>query len=356
MGARFWASVAGGVAVFGIWAGAPASAALGAAGVVAAAVPSQHDLHSVSCTGSKNCVAVGVNAAADHENGAVLAETWHGTRWTVDVMKPPSGSLGSTLSSVSCVSANNCVAVGYYFYDLPDHNTRNVAFAEFWNGAALEARQARPARPCQRRSAGGLVRVGEELRSGRRDVRAREAVRVRRDLERRGVEDDQGAGACGHDLQPDGRLVHLAEVLHRGGRLQPARAGAVLERPGLEDREGSRAGQRRAVPQRGDLPDGEVLRRHRHALPEPEAFQRDCSFLGTAARGRARQSRRRVRATRTWPRSRVPPPGAVSRLASITSVPTSTAASSTQPRGTAGRGSSSGFRRRQAPGAARAHH
>ena len=51
MGARFWASLAGAVAVLGIWAGAPASAAPGAAGVVAAAVPSQHDLRSVSCTG-----------------------------------------------------------------------------------------------------------------------------------------------------------------------------------------------------------------------------------------------------------------------------------------------------------------
>ena len=42
-----WASLAGAVAVLGIWAGAPASAAPGAAGVVAAAVPSQHDLRSV---------------------------------------------------------------------------------------------------------------------------------------------------------------------------------------------------------------------------------------------------------------------------------------------------------------------
>ena len=147
MGARFWASLAGAVAVLGIWAGAPASAAPGAAGVVAAAVPSQHDLRSVSCTGPQSCVAVGVNAAADHENGAVLAETWHGTRWTIDVMKPPSGSLGSTLSGISCVSAKSCVAVGYYFYDLPDHNTRNVAFAEFWNGAVWKVvKLAQPAR------------------------------------------------------------------------------------------------------------------------------------------------------------------------------------------------------------------
>jgi hypothetical protein len=131
MGARFWASLAGAVAVFGIGAGAPASAAPGAVHFVAAAVPSQHDLHSVSCTGPKSCVAVGVNAAADHGNGAVLAETWHGTRWTADVMKPPSGSLGSTLSGISCVSAKSCVAVGEMFAP-----GKQFAFAETWNGTA----------------------------------------------------------------------------------------------------------------------------------------------------------------------------------------------------------------------------
>lgn len=176
MGARFWASLAGAVAVFGVGAGAPASAApgaAGAAGVVAVAVPSQHVLYSVSCTGPKSCVAVGVNAAADHGSGAVLAETWHGTRWTVDVMKPPSGSVGSTLSGISCVSAKSCVAVGYYLYYLPDHNTRNVGFAELWNGAAWRlVKLAQPARvsavpqavSCV--SAKSCVTVGEMFGSG----------------------------------------------------------------------------------------------------------------------------------------------------------------------------------------------
>lgn len=145
MRARFLAGLVSAVAASGIWAGAPAAAAPGA-GAVGAAVPSQHYLYSVSCAGPNSCVAVGINAAADHGNGAALAETWHGTRWTVSVVKPPSGSLGSRLSSISCVSAKSCVAVGSYFYYLADQNTRNVAFAEFWNGTAWKlVKLAQPA-------------------------------------------------------------------------------------------------------------------------------------------------------------------------------------------------------------------
>ena len=135
---------------------------------------------STTCTAcrateSKNCVAVGVNAAADHENGAVLAETWHGTRWTVDVMKPPSGSLGSTLSSVSCVSAKSCVAVGYYFYYLPDHNTetwRSPSSGRAPSGSSssspslpVSAPFRRRSRACRRRAASRSARCSRQASS-----------------------------------------------------------------------------------------------------------------------------------------------------------------------------------------------
>jgi hypothetical protein len=173
MGARFWASLAAAtVAVLGIGAGTPASAAPSTAAGVAVAAASQDELQSVSCTGPKSCVAVGMNEAANHGNGAVLAETWDGTRWTVDVMKPPSGSLGSTLSGISCLSAKSCVAVGYYFYYLPDQNTRDVGFAEVWNGAAWRlvkfaqaARDSAVPQAVSCVSAKSCVAVGEMLTS-----------------------------------------------------------------------------------------------------------------------------------------------------------------------------------------------
>ena len=145
MRARLLAGLAGAVAAFATWAGAP-TPATAAVHAVAAAVPSQHYLYNVSCTGPKSCVAAGVNAAADHGNGAVLAETWNGTRWTVSAMKPPPGSQGSSLSGISCLSVKFCVAVGHYFYTLPSADTRNVAVAEFWNGTSWKlAKLAQPA-------------------------------------------------------------------------------------------------------------------------------------------------------------------------------------------------------------------
>ncbi len=81
-------------------------------------------------------MAVGTNASANHSNGAVLAETWNGTSWKPVNMKAPPGGVGSGLSGVSCVSAKSCIAVGSYFYYLPDEDTRTIAFSETWNGSA----------------------------------------------------------------------------------------------------------------------------------------------------------------------------------------------------------------------------
>ncbi len=135
MRARFSAVVMG-AAALGMWAGtAPAS---GAVGEIPAAAHPSHSLRGISCTGPKNCMAVGVDNGGDHGNGAALAESWNGARWKVSAVRQPpaSGVVGSSLSGVSCVSAKSCVAVGYYFYSLPDQDTRNVAFAEIWNGTA----------------------------------------------------------------------------------------------------------------------------------------------------------------------------------------------------------------------------
>jgi hypothetical protein len=44
-----------------------------------------------------------------------LAETWNGTRWTLQATPAPAGSLTSMLNGMSCSPAGACTAVGYTF-------------------------------------------------------------------------------------------------------------------------------------------------------------------------------------------------------------------------------------------------
>ena len=113
-----------------------ASAASGAPGAAAGAASPEHELSSIACVSARKCVAVGENAAADHGNGGALAETWNGSKWKASAIKAPAGSLGSSLSGVSCVSASSCIAIGFYSHSLPGENIGTVAISESWNGSA----------------------------------------------------------------------------------------------------------------------------------------------------------------------------------------------------------------------------
>ncbi len=80
-------------------------------------------LTSVSCIGDGTCEAVG-SYENESEESLALAESWNGTHWVLQ-KTPASGSSDSQLSSVSCVSASDCIAVGFA---LPG------SLAEAWNG------------------------------------------------------------------------------------------------------------------------------------------------------------------------------------------------------------------------------
>src|SRR5207248_2898805 len=74
-------------------------------------------LYSVSCAAAGNCSAVGRYAdSSNHQQGLLLTET-AGT-WATGVEADPPANAGSNpgvgLVSVSCASAGNCSAVGYY--------------------------------------------------------------------------------------------------------------------------------------------------------------------------------------------------------------------------------------------------
>ena len=81
-------------------------------------------LSGLSCTSPANCIAVGGYTNAAGRQMKTLGEQWNGTSWQVlTTMNPGSGN---SLSSVSCPTAANCVAVG-------------SGLAEQWNGSTWQA-------------------------------------------------------------------------------------------------------------------------------------------------------------------------------------------------------------------------
>ena len=82
-------------------------------------------LVDVSCPTAKFCVAVG------SKDSAVLIETWRGSSWTIEPAPTPADAT-SVLSSVSCVSRSRCVAVGGLTPTSTPYNSRPLA--ESWDG------------------------------------------------------------------------------------------------------------------------------------------------------------------------------------------------------------------------------
>lgn len=85
------------------------------------------DLGGVSCTAPDHCVAVGY--FSDLSGTGPLTELWDGKAWSIAAAPSPAGTVVASLNAVSCVTADNCVAVGSSF-----NGTANVTLAEAWNG------------------------------------------------------------------------------------------------------------------------------------------------------------------------------------------------------------------------------
>lgn len=86
-------------------------------------------LAGVSCSSASACTAVG------HFNnragvGAVLAERWDGTRWSIEPSEKPVGARTSLLFDVTCVSRVACIAVG----SVTDRRGVTVPIVERRNG------------------------------------------------------------------------------------------------------------------------------------------------------------------------------------------------------------------------------
>jgi hypothetical protein len=97
--------------------------------------PPLSELNGVSCTGG-DCVAAGYSQTDQQSTTPVdttLAQTWNGTAWSSQAAVSPSGAVPSYLTSISCVSATSCTAVGYHFSVA---TSEYVPLAERWNGTA----------------------------------------------------------------------------------------------------------------------------------------------------------------------------------------------------------------------------
>lgn len=112
-------------------------------------------LTGVSCTSATSCVTVG---GENFGMGVFVAETWNGRTWRVDYPPTPQ-DITANLASVSCVTRDNCVSVGFLYTLASQPKT----LAEAWNGSAW--RVLRPITPAGTRAGAGLHGVSC-LRSG----------------------------------------------------------------------------------------------------------------------------------------------------------------------------------------------
>jgi hypothetical protein len=89
-------------------------------------------LDAVTCASAFDCVAVG-SASPSVNSQVPLVEHWNGSTWKIE--KAPTrrpGFTESQLSGVSCTSATRCFAVGSSFNPSP---LKFVTLAEVWNGS-----------------------------------------------------------------------------------------------------------------------------------------------------------------------------------------------------------------------------
>jgi hypothetical protein len=82
-------------------------------------------LQGVSCVSANDCVAVGTS------NDQTLIETWDGAFWSVT--PSPNPETLDQLFGVSCLSATDCVAVGYYY---GPSGTTSQTLIETWDGTS----------------------------------------------------------------------------------------------------------------------------------------------------------------------------------------------------------------------------
>jgi hypothetical protein len=110
-----------------------------------AAVPGStaSPLTGVACTSTKSCMAVGYYETTANQQGIAMIERWNGSGWALVHPPIPAGAAYSVLSSISCTTANYCIAAGYWYKST---SPPSQPLAELWNGSAWKV-DAEPVAP-----------------------------------------------------------------------------------------------------------------------------------------------------------------------------------------------------------------
>jgi len=92
------------------------------------------ELSSISCVSATSCVAVGSDQTGGADNGDILllAEYWNGSKWKLARTPNPGGGPFAAFNSVSCAGASDCTAVGY---QQRSAGAPTRTLAEHWNGS-----------------------------------------------------------------------------------------------------------------------------------------------------------------------------------------------------------------------------
>jgi hypothetical protein len=92
------------------------------------------ELFSISCKTANSCMAVGVWREGVTKKTRLLADHWNGTSWSLSLAEGPSGETESELRGVSCTAVETCIAVGEY----RNSSKKELTLAEIWNGKKWE--------------------------------------------------------------------------------------------------------------------------------------------------------------------------------------------------------------------------
>ena len=87
-------------------------------------------LYSVTCVNASACWATGYYVNASPNYLQTLIEKWNGASWSIVSSPNTSMTQNNVLEGVTCVSASDCWAVGYYL------NSYNQTLIEQWNGTS----------------------------------------------------------------------------------------------------------------------------------------------------------------------------------------------------------------------------
>ena len=102
------------------------------------AAPAASYLQAAACS-SAGCVAVGDDYPANSFNSDGLIEQWNGTSWTLDESAEPGGAVVTGLYGASCPSTTVCVAVGEVGIGTSGQDGQTSTFAETMSGSTWSA-------------------------------------------------------------------------------------------------------------------------------------------------------------------------------------------------------------------------